>query len=105
MATIGAGIVVNGRLSGDEEVTVLGKIEGTIALENALIIDEQGSVVADVEAQTIAVTGSLEGDVVAHQRITLHNGCNVTGNLRAPRIVIEEGARFKGNVDMDVESA
>lgn len=104
MATIGAGIVVNGRLTGDEEVTVVGRIEGTIALSHNLVIDEAGTVVADLEVQAVSVHGALEGNVVAREVVTLHSGCTVTGNLRAPRVVIEEGARFKGNVDMDVDT-
>ena len=101
--TIGPGIVVNGRISGDEDVAVLGRVEGTVALESSLLIEDSGAVVADVDARVIAVHGTLNGDVVARQSVTLHDGCAVTGNIRAPRVVIEEGARFKGNIDMDVE--
>jgi len=103
MATIGAGIVVNGRIIGDEEVTVIGRVEGTIALSHNVVIEDAGTVVADLEVQAISVRGTLEGNVVARDVVTLHSGCTVTGNLRAPRVVIEEGARFKGNVDMDVD--
>ncbi|MFP4600877.1 MAG: polymer-forming cytoskeletal protein [Persicimonas sp.] len=100
--TIGPQITINGRLSGDEEVTVQGTIEGTVALDNRLFVDEGGRVVADVEADTVAVQGYVEGDIVAREIVQLHAGCTVTGNLRAPRINIEEGARFRGNIDMDV---
>lgn len=97
------GIAINGRLTGDDEVTVRGRIEGTIQLNNHLFVDEGGVVVAEIEAQTLAVRGELNGEVVAHELVTLQAGCAVTGNIRAPRIVIEEGARFKGNIDMDVQ--
>lgn len=100
--TIGAGVTVNGRLTGEAEVTVLGRIEGSVVLENHLLVDEGGEVVAEVEAQTLTVRGKLNGDVVAHDVVTLQAGSVVTGNIRAPRIIIEEGARFKGNIDMDV---
>ncbi len=103
MATIGAGIVVNGRMTGDEEVAVFGRVEGNIALSNRLIVEEGGTVVADVEAEAISIHGELNGNVVAQDVVTLHSGCVVTGNLRAPRVLIEEGARFKGNIDMDVD--
>ena len=52
----------------------------------------------------IWVRGKLNGDVVAHEVVTLEAGSVVTGNIRAPRIIIEEGARFKGNIDMDVQA-
>lgn len=100
--TIGPEITINGRLTGDEEVTVQGTIEGTIALNNRLFVDNGGRVVADVEADTVAIQGYLEGDVVARDVVQLMDGCTVTGNIRAPRINIEEGARFRGNIDMDV---
>ena len=105
MATIGAGITVNGRISGDEEVAVFGRVEGTVSLSDRLRVEEGGVVVADVDAQSLAVHGTLSGNIVVRDVITLHAGCAVTGNLRAPRIIIEEGARFKGNIDMDVPKA
>lgn len=101
--TIGAGIVVNGRLSGSDDVAVEGKLEGTVALDAHLFVEEGGNVVADVEAVSITVQGRVEGNVVASDVITLNAGSAVVGNLRAPRVVIEEGARFKGNIDMDVQ--
>lgn len=101
--TIGAGIVVNGRLSGDEAVSVEGRIEGTVALDAHLSVEADGEVVADVEVVSITVEGRVEGNVVASDVITLSSGSAVVGNLRAPRVVIEEGARFKGNIDMDVQ--
>ncbi|MFW5967324.1 MAG: bactofilin family protein [Persicimonas sp.] len=101
--TIGPQVTINGRVTGDEEVTVQGTIEGTIALESRLVVDEGGRVVADVEADVIAVRGALEGDIVARQIVELRDGCTVTGTIRAPRINIEEGARFRGDIDMDVD--
>lgn len=101
--TIGPGIVVNGRITGDSSVAVSGRIEGTVSLGDELVVDRDGVVVADVEAQNVSINGTLEGSVVARETLRLAAGCAVTGNLRAPRIIIEEGARFKGNIDMDVE--
>jgi cytoskeletal protein CcmA (bactofilin family) len=100
--TIGTGIVVNGRLSGSDDVSVEGRLEGTVALDAHLHVDEAGQVVADVEVVSITIDGRLEGNVVASDAITLNSGSAVVGNLRAPRVIIEEGARFKGNIDMDV---
>ena len=101
--TIGAGISVNGRLTGDEEVTVVGRVEGTVALDSHLMVAEDGTVVAEIDADSVTIEGTLDGDVVAQDTVRLMPGCNVTGNIRAPRINIEEGAMFKGNIDMDVE--
>lgn len=101
--TISAGVTVNGRLSGNEPVVVYGRVEGAIQLANQLTIEEGGHVTAEVQTQVLTVRGSFNGDVVAEQIITLHTGAQVTGNLKAPRIIIEEGARFKGNIEMDVK--
>jgi cytoskeletal protein CcmA (bactofilin family) len=100
--TIGPQITINGRLTGQEEVCVQGTLEGTVALDNRLVVDEGGRVVADVEADAVSVRGYLEGEIVARQVVQLLAGSTVTGNIRAPRINIEEGARFRGNIDMDV---
>lgn len=101
--TIGPGISVNGRLSGSDDVVVFGAVEGTVSLETTLRVEEGGRVVADVDVASIAILGELNGEVVAREVIELKAGCLVTGNLRAPRVIIEEGARFKGNIDMDVQ--
>jgi cytoskeletal protein CcmA (bactofilin family) len=101
--TIGPGIVVNGRVTGEITVTVSGRIEGSVALEDELVVNDGGVVVADVEAESVSVEGTLEGTVVARDTVRLMAGCAVTGDLRAPRVIIEEGARFKGEVDMDVQ--
>ena len=100
--TIGPGVSVNGRVSGSDEVIVFGTVEGNVALENTLTVEEGGRVVADIDVDSVVVRGEVNGEVVARQTVELVDGCLVTGNLRAPRIIIEEGARFQGNVDMDV---
>lgn len=100
---IGEGIDINGRLTGSEDVAVEGRVEGTVALESTLRVAPEGTVVAEVEAESVVLEGTLDGDIVADETVRLVEGCNVTGNIRAPRINIEEGARFKGNIDMDVD--
>ena len=100
--TIGSNIQVSGRVSGDGDVHVHGTVEGEISLANNLHVEEDGRGVAEVEAQTVTVRGHLEGDVVARDLVTLVDGSTVTGTIRSPRINIEEGARFRGDIDMDV---
>ena len=101
--TIGPGIVVNGRITGEATVSVSGRVEGTISLEDELIVEPDGVVVSDVEAESVTVKGTFEGTLSARDTIRLCEGCAVTGDVRAPRVIIEEGARFKGNIDMDVQ--
>ncbi len=101
--TIGPGIVVNGRITGSATVSVSGRVEGTIALDDELIVEDGGVVVADVEAESVTVYGTFEGTMQARDTVRLCSGSTVTGDVRAPRVIIEEGARFRGDVDMDVQ--
>jgi cytoskeletal protein CcmA (bactofilin family) len=99
---IGRGIRIDGRLTGDEDLIVEGHIEGTITLNNHLVIEETGTVVANVEAVELTIRGRLNGNIVARELISILAGAVVIGDIRAPRILIEDGARFKGNIEMDV---
>lgn len=100
--TIGEGVSINGRVSGEDDVIVFGSIEGNVALDNTLTVEEGGRVVADVDVGTAVIRGEVNGEVIAREAVELVNGCLVVGNVRAPRVIIEEGARFQGNIDMDV---
>ena len=104
-AVIGAKITFRGELSGEEDLLVEGKIEGTIELRNHhLTIGKQGSIKANVIAKSITVEGSVEGDLVAPERIGIKASSNVTGNVAAERVTLEEGARFRGSIDMETKS-
>jgi len=101
-AIIGPTIVIKGDLSGEEDVLVQGKIEGTVQLRNNnLTVGTEGSVKANVRAQVLNIEGTVEGDLMGDERIIIHQSGNVRGNLIAPRVIIEDGAKFKGSIDMD----
>ncbi|MEL6181072.1 MAG: polymer-forming cytoskeletal protein [Myxococcota bacterium] len=99
---IGPGTVINGRLTGDEEVVVEGRIEGTVELNNHLLVEASGQITADVRVVAVTVRGQLRGQITASDVVTLEPESIVVGTLKAPRIIIEDGARFKGDIDMDV---
>ena len=100
---IGQNIIIKGRLSGEEEVRVYGRIEGQILLNNHLIVEASGRVDVEAEAKQITFHGEGKGSFIAAESITLESGANLSGDLRAPRIIIHDGAIFKGNIDMDVD--
>ena len=100
---IGRKITIRGNLSGNEDLIVEGKIEGTIKLANHLVIEPSGILVADLDVEDVTVNGSVQGEVRAARSITINTGARVVGNIAAPRIIIEDGARFKGRVEMDVD--
>jgi cytoskeletal protein CcmA (bactofilin family) len=97
---IGPKTVVKGELHSDEDVLVEGNVEGKIHSSRDLRIGQGGVVKATLEAQTVVVSGEVIGDCVAAVRVELQSSGRLTGNIRAPKIVIAEGAMFKGNSDM-----
>ena len=104
-AIIGAKITFKGELVGEEDLLIEGTVEGTVDLKgNALIIGKQGVVKANVIAKTVVVEGRVEGDVFGEERISIKESSHMTGNLIAERVTLEDGAKFKGSIDMDMEA-
>jgi len=97
---VGAKTVVKGDVTGDDDILVEGAVEGTIRISRDLRVGPTGKVKATVNAQSVIVAGELVGDVHAEQRVHVEATGRLTGNIRAPRVVIVEGATFKGNSDM-----
>jgi cytoskeletal protein CcmA (bactofilin family) len=101
VSVIGPTLVFKGELSADEDLVIEGHIEGTIAHHKKhLTIGKQGRVKADIHASSVIVEGQLVGDIHSEGIVSLANGADVTGNVYCGRIVMEDGARFKGKIDM-----
>ena len=104
-ATIGASIRFCGELTGEEDFLIQGEVEGSITLaKNHLTIGESGRVRADVEARTIVVEGELHGDLLGHEKVVIKKTGRVRGNIVSPRVTLEDGAKFKGSIEMDPQS-
>jgi cytoskeletal protein CcmA (bactofilin family) len=97
---IGTKTLVKGEISGTETVVVEGTVEGTVRLTGELRVAPGGTVKATVSAQSVLVAGEVTGDCHATQRVEIEASGRLTGNIRAPRVVIAEGATFRGNSDM-----
>jgi len=97
---IGANIVFDGTLSGTENVLVEGTIRGKVDLRSDLRVGGTARIEATVHARNVTIEGTLIGDVSADNRVELLASSRVDGNIKAPRIVVSEGAKFKGAVDM-----
>jgi cytoskeletal protein CcmA (bactofilin family) len=97
---IGPRTVVKGEVTGDEDVLVEGIVEGEIKIVRDLRVGQGGTVRATISAQSVVVSGEVVGDCHAENRVEIQASGRVTGNIRAPKIVIAEGAMFKGNSDM-----
>ncbi len=105
-AHIGKSVVIKGELSGSEDLYVDGKVEGTIQMQgNNLVIGPNGHVHADVNAKGVVVQGRLEGNIRASERAELQKSAVIVGDIVTQRIAIEDGAYFKGKVDIQKEDA
>ncbi|MEO8195831.1 MAG: polymer-forming cytoskeletal protein [Thermoanaerobaculia bacterium] len=101
-AVIGASLELQGELSGNEDLLVEGRVQGKIQLsQNAVTVGAKGRVSAGVHARVLTIEGEVDGSLVAEELIVLRKSARVRGDLVAPRVVIEDGARFKGTIDMD----
>lgn len=99
---IGKSICIKGELSGNEDLTIEGTVEGKIQLkDHNLVVGSTGKIQAEIHAKAVTIQGEVQGNVLADERIELATSGTVKGDLVAPRIVIADGARFKGTVDMD----
>ncbi len=102
VAVIGSSIHINGDLRGDEDLRIEGNVSGTVELKNSVLtIGKEGKVKAGVYAKAIAVDGETKGDLYATERVSVHVNARVQGNIIAPKVSIEEGAHFKGSIEMD----
>jgi len=105
-AHIGKSVVIKGELSGSEDLYVDGTVEGTIQLAgNNLVIGPNGHVHADVNAKGVVIQGKLEGNIKASDRAELRKSAVILGDIVTQRIAIEDGAYFKGKVEIQREAA
>ena len=107
VATIGKSVVVKGELSGSEDLFVDGEVEGSISLRGqSLTVGPNGRVRANIEARNVIVHGQVDGNLRASDRVDLRKSASLTGDISTARISIEDGAYFKGTIDIQkAESA
>jgi cytoskeletal protein CcmA (bactofilin family) len=99
---IGPSITIKGDVSGDEDLVIQGRIEGKVNLgQHNVTIGPDGRVKADVHGRTVIVEGEVEGDLRAQEQIILRQTAKVQGSIAAPRVSLEDGAVFRGGIEMD----
>lgn len=104
MANIGKSVVIKGELSGSEDLYIDGQVEGSIELKgNRLMVGPNGRVKANVNARSASIQGKMEGNIRASDRVDLKQTAVVTGDIATQRISIEDGAYFRGGVDIQKE--
>jgi cytoskeletal protein CcmA (bactofilin family) len=101
-ATIGPSIFIVGDLTGDEDLVIEGRVEGKVDLkQNNVTVGKNGRVRADVFGRVVTVEGEVDGNVFAQEQAFLRQSGAIRGNITAPRVVLEDGSRFKGSIDME----
>jgi len=101
LVNIGKSVVIKGELSGSEDLTIEGHVEGKIELKDHLLtIGPNGRIKAQVFAKQVVVLGEVTGNVTASEKVDIKDGGSVDGDIISPRVAIAEGAHFRGSVDM-----
>ena len=104
---IGESILISGSLNGDEDLTVRGRVEGTLTLTKTLVVEPTGVVKAEVQVKNCVIAGAIVGNVTASESVEITKEGRMVGDINAPRVIIVDGASFRGRIDMgevDVEA-
>jgi cytoskeletal protein CcmA (bactofilin family) len=106
VAHIGKSVVIKGELSGSEDLFLDGEVEGSIELkQNSITVGANGRVKAKITAKSVVLEGKVNGNVFGSERVEIRGGAVVNGDIVTKRIVIAEGAYFKGSVNQEGEPA
>jgi cytoskeletal protein CcmA (bactofilin family) len=102
LVNIGQSVQIKGELKGNEDLTIDGMVDGKILVkDHSLTIGANGRITAEVHAKTVVVVGQVVGNITADDKVEIAPSGSVEGDLRAPRVALADGARFKGSIDME----
>ena len=100
-SVIGPTLVIKGEVYAEEDLLIMGRVEGMIEHNETLSIHADGSVKATIKAKEVQIDGTVDGDIFGSELVSIQDTAKVEGNIFTPRISIMEGAYFKGGIDMD----
>jgi len=105
--SIGSSMHIKGELTGNEDLTIDGRVDGKIMLTgHQLTIEENGHVTAEIhDASTVIVRGTMSGNITADDKVEVASKGSMQGDIRAKRVVLADGSRFKGRIDTNAKSA
>ncbi len=102
LVNIGQSVEIRGTLTGNEDLTIEGMVDGKILVkDHALTIGANGRITAEVHAKTVIIVGQIVGNITADDKVEIAPSGSVQGDIRAPRVSISDGAKFKGSIDME----
>ena len=106
IVNIGPSIQIKGDLTGNEDLTIEGRVDGRISLkDHNLTIGANGRITADIHAKAVVVVGEVVGNITADDKVEVTATGSMKGDITAPHVVLADGARFKGSIDMDPKTA
>jgi len=104
LVNIGQSIQIKGELTGNEDHTLEGKVDGKIFLkDHNLTVGSNGRITADIHAKNVTVIGEVMGNITADDKVEVAETGSMKGDIVAPRVVLADGAKFRGSIDMDAK--
>ena len=100
---LGPTLEIEGEIEGDEDLVIQGRVQGNIKSRKSLTVDGSGHVEATIVTNSMVVSGRLNGNVEASDKVEIRKEGTMVGDIKAPRVVIADGAKFKGNIEMGVD--
>lgn len=92
---------IKGDITGNDDISIFGKVEGTISIKsNTVTIENSAQIDANIFAKVVNVNGNIVGNIEASEKIVISNTGNVTGDMTAKKVILQDGSYFKGNVSM-----
>ena len=105
IVNIGQSIHIKGELTGNEDLTIEGKVEGKVFLkDHNLTVGANGKILAEIQAKTVMILGEVTGNISADDKVEVAATGSMRGDIHAPRVVLADGGKFKGSIDMDKKS-
>lgn len=103
-STIGRTVAIEGALTAQEDILLEGRFNGEILLmENALVVGQTGDIRADIKAKNVTIHGKANGDIKATDQVEISASGTMRGDILSPRVILHDGAKFKGRIDMEPE--
>ena len=103
-STIGRTVTIEGTLTAQEDILLEGRFNGEVVLtENALVVGQTGDIRADIRAKNVTIHGKADGDIKASDQVEISASGAMRGDILSPRVILHDGAKFKGRIDMEPE--
>lgn len=103
-STIGRTVTIEGTLTAQEDILLEGRFNGEVLLmENALVVGQTGDIRADIKAKNVTIHGKANGDIKASDQVEISASGSMRGDILSPRVILHDGAKFKGRIDMEPE--